>query len=312
MTLVVAISIAFGASAGPVSAAPNDDERVFVQLINQIRAEIGLHPLTVDAELTTAARSWSSTMADDDSLAHSPDMAAGVSAQWTILGENVGVHGIHDLSELFQAFVDSPSHYRNLIDPRFHYVGVGVVHAPNGKLWTTHKFMATSTSAPTATTDSAPPATPAPTVPPTTTPQTAAPTTAAPTTKPPVTAPSAPQPVDTSPPATTPPADDPVDTKTPNTKTPETKNPNTKTPNTKTPNTKNPETRPSTTPEASPAESTPAQPAADPIADKPLTEVQTPSETTTDDRAAEDMADLVNPDAETIETVLLDLMLAGV
>lgn len=130
------------AAQGPAAASASD-EMQFVQLINQARAAQGLNGLQVHGELTAEARSWSASMAAADTLSHTGDMTAGITAPWIVLGENVGVHTIHDVPGLFDAFMNSPSHHANLMDPRFQYVGVGVVNAQNGKLWTTHRFMAT-------------------------------------------------------------------------------------------------------------------------------------------------------------------------
>jgi hypothetical protein len=54
-----------------------------------------------------------------------------------------------DVDGLFQAFVNSPHHYENLVDPAFTRVGVGVAVA-NGMIFTAHEFMALRTTAPPA------------------------------------------------------------------------------------------------------------------------------------------------------------------
>ena len=298
--------VGFGAGASPASASTVDDEQVFVQLINQLRADEGLAPLTVDAELRSSARSWTASMASNDALAHSPDMTVGITAAWTVLGENVGVHGVHDVEQLFQAFVDSPSHYRNLTDPRFQFVGVGVTHASNGKIWTTHKFMAASLPV-------SPPGT--------TPPQTAPPETTQPQTAPPQTAPPqtvAPQPVS---PATAPPQAAPPTTASPATPTPKTE-PNdgerseTESAPTDPPTTLAPTTKPSTANPSKPSTTGPSTPAteAPSASTSPDVEGDGDSDQLTFDSStsSEDMAELVKPDVETIETVLIDLMLAGV
>jgi hypothetical protein len=40
-----------------------------------------------------------------------------------------------------QAFINSSAHYKNLVDPDWNYVGVGVVIAADGRMYTTHNFM---------------------------------------------------------------------------------------------------------------------------------------------------------------------------
>lgn len=222
----LALAMVIGASGvrpDHAAAAEPQDEQLFVQMINELRASKGLPALVVHPELTTEARSWTNQMAAKDQLAHSPDMASGVTAPWSVLGENVGMHGVHDLKQLFQAFVNSPAHYQNLIDSRFNYIGVGVVNTSEGKLWTTHRFMAAPPAETAPPTTKAPTTTIAPTtttavekttLPPTTTPAT--PKTAVPTTTKPVptttktTTPKtvpAPQPDPTQSPTTAPPTD---------------------------------------------------------------------------------------------------------
>ena len=83
--------------AAPADAGTGADEQRFVQLINQTRAGAGLPPLRVHPELTAQARSWASSMAGADRLAHASDISRGISAPWTVLGENVGVHGPHPI-----------------------------------------------------------------------------------------------------------------------------------------------------------------------------------------------------------------------
>lgn len=151
--------------------SPAAAEADFVARINGLRAARGLGALAVDGELTGAARSWAGVMAGEGRIFHASDLSSGVSTRWAKLGENVGVGG--DVASLFQAFVDSPSHYANLVDPSYSRVGVGVVVSGN-RIYTTHRFMAVAAPAPPPTTAPAPP----PTAPPTT----AAPTTTAPPT----------------------------------------------------------------------------------------------------------------------------------
>jgi hypothetical protein len=138
----------------PASAAPAvADEASFVGHINALRASKGLGSLQVSGELTAVARGWSSHMAAAGSISHNPGLAHSVSADWRKLGENVGVG--YDVDSLWQAFVHSPAHYANLVDPDFGFVGVGDVWAADGRLFTTHDFMALAGAPP-------PPAAPPP------------------------------------------------------------------------------------------------------------------------------------------------------
>ena len=164
------------ASASSVAGLPDPGatEAEFVARINQLRASRGLGALSVDPELTAQARQWASTMTGAGRIYHAGDLSSGISADWQKLGENVGVGG--DVGSLFQAFVDSPSHYANLVDPAYTRIGVGVVNAGD-RMYTAHRFMAVAPP---------PPPPPPPTAPPTTAPP--PPSTVAPTTAPPTTA----------------------------------------------------------------------------------------------------------------------------
>lgn len=177
--------------AGPASVAVRANAGVeadFVARINALRASRGLPAMAVDAELTAAARSWAGTMASQGRIFHSSDLSRGVTSPWHKLGENVGVGG--NTEALFNAFVNSPSHLANLVDPAFTRVGVGVVES-GGRIFTAHRFLE-----PRAAPPPLPPTTAAP-------PSTAPPPTAPPTTPPPSTTPAPVTTTTTTTPATT-------------------------------------------------------------------------------------------------------------
>jgi hypothetical protein len=153
LALVLALATVVGTSTAPAGASPGE----FVARINGTRGARGLAPLAVSGELSAKAQAWAAHMASVGQISHSGNLASGVSANWTKLGENVGVGGTVD--GLHNAFVGSPSHYRNIVDPDYDYIGVGVVHA-GGVMYTAHVFMAVAGSA--APPSSPPSAQPAP------------------------------------------------------------------------------------------------------------------------------------------------------
>lgn len=134
--------------AQPISAETDSDEVLFVELVNELRVGQGLNELTIDPELTRLARSWTTSLSNTGQLSHSPDLAVGLTRPWSKLGENVGVSPEGEITRLFEAFINSPSHYANLIDPAFDSIGVGVVER-DGRLWTTHRFMQAAPNVPT-------------------------------------------------------------------------------------------------------------------------------------------------------------------
>jgi hypothetical protein len=131
----------------PVAQADTgSDEARFLSLTNSLRASKGIGPLSVDGGLVSVARSWSGNMASAGGISHNPSLANQVSPGWQKLGENVGQGG--DVDSLQQAFVNSPSHYHNLVDPAFNLVGIGVVYGSGGVIFVTVDFMQRGGAAP--------------------------------------------------------------------------------------------------------------------------------------------------------------------
>jgi hypothetical protein len=121
------------------AAALTSDEQYFLTQINALRASRGLAPLQVDGNMTALAADHTAEMAAAGRLYHTSGLSSGVTGGWTKLGENVGFGS--NLELIWNAFVNSPTHYANLVDPEFTHVGVAVVPA-GGVLWTTHRFVA--------------------------------------------------------------------------------------------------------------------------------------------------------------------------
>jgi hypothetical protein len=127
------------ANPAPAGAADGGAEAQFVARINSIRASKGVGPLAVYGELQGIARSWSDQMVANGGISHNPNYANQVSADWRKLGENVGVGS--DVNTLMNAFINSPAHYKNIVDPEYNYIGVGVSYDASGRMYTTHDFM---------------------------------------------------------------------------------------------------------------------------------------------------------------------------
>ncbi len=148
-------------SASQAGAAPTPaDESSFINAVNSRRTNAGLAALVVDAELTDAARAWAEQMAANGRISHAPDITDGISSYWLKVGENVGTGPT--VSAVMDAFVASPAHNTNIMDPAFTHIGVGVVWSGSA-LYTVHRFMqlgsTPATTAPPAPASTAPPAT---------------------------------------------------------------------------------------------------------------------------------------------------------
>ncbi len=137
--LVFGLILALGVSLFPAAAQADDvgDEAEFVAKINALRASKGLPALQVNANLVAKARAWSAGMAAAGRIWHST-LSDGITADWKKLGENVGMGGSVD--GLHEAFVNSPGHYDNLVDPAFSHVGIGIVVNGN-TIFVTEVFM---------------------------------------------------------------------------------------------------------------------------------------------------------------------------
>jgi hypothetical protein len=137
MSLLGLVSLATAAHADTIDASA---EAQFVVLINQLRASKGLGSMSVDGNLTDIARQWSQQMANAGTISHNPNFPNQVTSDWQLLGENVGQG--YTVQSLFDAFVASPHHYENLVEPSYTRIGVGVVVTPSGQIFTSHEFMA--------------------------------------------------------------------------------------------------------------------------------------------------------------------------
>lgn len=115
-----------------------DNERGFAQETNAARSKAGVAKLSLDPQLSKAARMHTREMVKRDLLYHTPnDKLTRRVTNWTVLGENVGVGGTVD--SLQQAFLNSPEHKANILFPQFKYVGIGSIQR-GGRLWVTVIF----------------------------------------------------------------------------------------------------------------------------------------------------------------------------
>jgi uncharacterized protein YkwD len=152
--LVTALLALLLPGATPPAAASGDAEAGFVAAVNGARGAAGLPALQVAGDLVAVARQHASRMAGSDHLHHNGGLGGAVGG-WDKIGENVG-HG-PDVADLHAAFLASPSHRANILDPEWTEIGVGVVADAAGDLWVTQVFrLPTPTTTPAA--PSAPPA----------------------------------------------------------------------------------------------------------------------------------------------------------
>jgi hypothetical protein len=106
-------------------------------LANRSRAEAGAGPLQWDAALATAARQHCLRMAAEGSISHQypgePDVsarAAQAGAHFSLIEENVAL--APNPATIHNAWMHSPGHRANLLNPQVDHVGVAVVAGRDG------------------------------------------------------------------------------------------------------------------------------------------------------------------------------------
>src|SRR2546423_3390471 len=138
-SLTAGMTLAAGATDAPDGPS---EEAQFVTLINQDRQANGAQLLTPVAQIVGNAREHSLEMVAAGTIFHPSDLGAGFPAGWTKVGENVGMGKFVGVTGLHQAFMNSPHHRDNILDPVYNYVGIGVEHSSDGTMYVTEQFMA--------------------------------------------------------------------------------------------------------------------------------------------------------------------------
>jgi uncharacterized protein YkwD len=92
--------------------------------INASRAAAGLPPLRENVTLDVKADRWAQTLRNACRIWHS-NLADGAPPEWRKLGENVGMGG--SIQQVHDAYMRSPGHRANILDPAFNQVGTAAV-----------------------------------------------------------------------------------------------------------------------------------------------------------------------------------------
>jgi uncharacterized protein YkwD len=107
----------------------NAKEKRSFQLHNRVRRERGLRPFCVHPALQRAARAHSKDMIRRDYFAHGSVGARlkRYGYDWRLYGENIagGSGSYGSPGVIFNRWMKSPSHRKNILDRRFREIGVG-------------------------------------------------------------------------------------------------------------------------------------------------------------------------------------------
>lgn len=134
-----------GSSQSPYAALADHSgiQAALLHETNVYRASRGLAPLSGHHMLDNVAQSWSETMASQRHLRHNPSYVNHYPSSWRKAAENVSTFNQSVAArDMLQAWLNSPSHRRNVENPDFTHVGVGWATSSDGSVYATQNFAA--------------------------------------------------------------------------------------------------------------------------------------------------------------------------
>ena len=113
-------------------------EQSFADAINAVRAAHGLPALATESALVVSARAHSRKLVGTNTFVHGSgwvNRLLGAGASGPYIGENLGwcaprVCPGADPATLVREWLASPAHRKNVLDPYFRHVGVGLAAGP--------------------------------------------------------------------------------------------------------------------------------------------------------------------------------------
>lgn len=128
-------------TGSPAVAADNPLEACFRRLTNRERIARGMKPLVDNPTIDRIAQRHSREMADDFTIYHNDDLEGDYNREaegYEFGGENVGMGP--SCRAVHRAFMASPGHRENVLDPDYSDLGVGVVNRKNDAMYVTLDF----------------------------------------------------------------------------------------------------------------------------------------------------------------------------
>lgn len=154
--LQVSFSIVGFIKPGVLGVSSGVDYKQVIELTNQMRSKQGLPPVSENAALAAAANAKAQNMFSENYWAHfapsgkSPwDFILNSGYKFTYAGENLAKN-FYTSEEVVNAWMNSPTHRDNLLNPKYKDVGIAVVEGVlNGQKTTlvVQEFGTTSTLA---------------------------------------------------------------------------------------------------------------------------------------------------------------------
>lgn len=137
-----------GTSTGTAtgSGTMSSDESRILQLCNAERSKAGVSPLKANNDLTKLARMKSQDMVNKNYFSHqsptygSPfDMMKNYGISYMYAGENIAMNQTAD--KAFTAWMNSEGHRKNILNPNFTEIGVGIAGKGGGSNLYTQEFI---------------------------------------------------------------------------------------------------------------------------------------------------------------------------
>ncbi len=140
--MVVAAGMLCIGMLGTACESTPEDRNEVIAAVNASRAKAGLAPLRENVTLDRKADAWAQGLRDVCKLSHSK-LSDGAPKEWMKLGENVGYGGT--IAQVHEAYMNSPGHRANILDPSFTSIGAAAVwgNCPDGtrRVFTVQEFM---------------------------------------------------------------------------------------------------------------------------------------------------------------------------
>ena len=116
--------------------------------VNELRSSLNLQPVTRYQELDAVAQDWSEQQAAANNMSHRPDFTSAYPSGWTTGSENVAwrTAGGDTGAQIFNQWLNSPGHYKNMTDPNVNSIGIGFAQTSDGKWYATQNFAAYNVS----------------------------------------------------------------------------------------------------------------------------------------------------------------------
>lgn len=120
-------------------------ERELLALVNAERTKAGLQTLTVDVRIIPVARAHSKDMFLRRYFSHvnpeglnAGDRMENAGIHFTVAGENLAY--APDVKTAHEGLMNSPGHKRNILEPSFHHIGIGIITTDSYGMMVTQDF----------------------------------------------------------------------------------------------------------------------------------------------------------------------------